>query len=72
MRDGETGILVPANDIKQLADAIAQLSTDYQRCLSMGEQGHAFFMKEFTMDVHIKNLQNIYEKAILEFSVHKT
>ncbi|MFH7030263.1 MAG: glycosyltransferase family 4 protein [Heteroscytonema crispum UTEX LB 1556] len=72
VRDGETGILVPANDIKQLADAIAQLSTDYQRCLSMGEQGHAFFMKEFTMDVHIKNLQNIYEKAILEFSVHKT
>jgi glycosyltransferase involved in cell wall biosynthesis len=31
LRDGETGILVPINDIKQLAAAITELSTSYEK-----------------------------------------
>jgi glycosyltransferase involved in cell wall biosynthesis len=69
LRDGETGILVPANDIKKLADAITELDTDYQKSRQIGEQGHAFLMKELTMDVHVKHLQEIYEKIIFEFAV---
>jgi glycosyltransferase involved in cell wall biosynthesis len=66
--DGETGILVPANNIKKLADVITELFTDYEKSRRIGEQGHAFFMKELTMDVHVKQLQEIYEKVIFEFS----
>lgn len=67
LQDGKTGILVTANDIKKLDDAITDLSTNYQKCVCLGEQGHALFMKEFTMDVHVKHLQKIYENTILEF-----
>jgi glycosyltransferase involved in cell wall biosynthesis len=71
VRDRQTGILVPANDIKQLAAAITELATDYQTSRRMGEQGHAWLLKEFTMDTHIKRLQNIYEKAIVDFHAHR-
>ncbi|MEH2313298.1 MAG: glycosyltransferase family 4 protein [Nostoc sp.] len=68
LRDGETGIIVPGNNIKKLADAIHELYTDYQKSRYMGEQGHALLMKEFTMHTHINNLRKIYAKTIAEFS----
>ncbi|MGF1934448.1 MAG: glycosyltransferase family 4 protein [Nostoc sp. ChiQUE02] len=67
LRDGETGILVPGNNIKKLADAINELYLDHQKSRYMGEQGHALLMKEFTMNAHVKNLQTIYAKTIAEF-----
>ena len=60
----KTGILVPVNNIKQLAAAITELSTNYQESHLLGQQGHALFLKEFTIDVHVNKLQKIYEKAI--------
>ncbi|WP_392532478.1 glycosyltransferase family 4 protein [Nostoc sp. C117] len=71
LRDGETGILVPGNDIQKMADAINDLSKDYQKSRHMGEQGHALLMKEFTMDTHVKNLQKIYAETIAEFDYHR-
>ncbi|MBW4596508.1 MAG: glycosyltransferase family 4 protein [Brasilonema angustatum HA4187-MV1] len=71
LQDGETGVLVPANNIKMLAQAITHLSSDYQKCRQMGEQGHALLMQEFTMDVHVKYLQKIYENTISEFVSQK-
>lgn len=64
LEDKETGILVAANNIKKLSDAITELSTDYQRCRRLGEQGNALFLKKFTMDAHVKQLQRIYENII--------
>ncbi|MEH2278844.1 MAG: glycosyltransferase family 4 protein [Nostoc sp.] len=67
LRDGETGILVPGNNIKKLADAIHKLYTDYQKSRHMGEQGHALLMKKFTIDAHVNNLRKVYAKTIAEF-----
>ncbi|MHC5857806.1 glycosyltransferase family 4 protein [Nostoc sp.] len=67
LQDGETGILVPANDIQKLADAINELYIDHQKSRYMGEQGHALLMKEFTMAAHVNNLRKIYAKTIAEF-----
>ena len=67
LRDGETGILVPGNDIKKLADAIHDLYGDHQKSRQMGEQGYALLMKEFTMATHVNNLRTIYAKTIAEF-----
>ncbi len=64
MQDGETGILVPGNNIRKLAEAITELSTNYHKCRRMGQQGHTLLTQKFTMDVHVKNLQKIYEKSI--------
>ncbi|QLE41566.1 glycosyltransferase [Nostoc sp. C052] len=67
LQDGETGILVPANDIQKLADAINELYIDHEKSRYMGEQGHALLMKEFTMAAHVNNLRTIYAKTIAEF-----
>lgn len=69
--DRETGILVPASNIQQLATAITELSTNYQKSHRLGEQGHALFLKEFTMDIHVNKLQKIYEKTIDDFHTKK-
>lgn len=67
VRDGETGILVPLYDIKKLAAAINELGNNFSQSKLMSEQGHAWFQEEFTIDVHIQRLKQIYEKTINEF-----
>jgi glycosyltransferase involved in cell wall biosynthesis len=67
IHDGETGILVPASDIKKLAAAINQLQSDYHQSRLIGQKGHDLLIKEFTMDTHVKNLQQIYEITIDSF-----
>jgi glycosyltransferase involved in cell wall biosynthesis len=67
LRDGETGILITANDIDRLAEAIAKLSEDYEATRFMGLQGRQMFLEEFTMDVHIQRLQKIYQLCIERF-----
>jgi glycosyltransferase involved in cell wall biosynthesis len=64
VQNKKTGILVPANDIKKLAAAINKLSEDYQESRCLGEQGHTWFLEEFTMNIHAQRLQNIYEQCI--------
>ncbi len=71
VQHGKTGILVPPNDTKKLADAINELSKNYQASRNIGEQGYAWFLKEFTIDVHIQRLQKIYENKIAEFQKNR-
>ncbi|MBD2336900.1 glycosyltransferase family 4 protein [Calothrix sp. FACHB-156] len=67
LRDGETGILVPANDTQKLANAITDLASNYEKSRSMGEQGHTLLMQEFTIAEHVKKLQKIYARTIQNF-----
>jgi glycosyltransferase involved in cell wall biosynthesis len=64
---GETGILVKANDIKQLAIAISELAQNYLKTRSMGEKGNALYIKDFTIELHIQRLQEIYAQCIAQF-----
>ncbi|WP_337907097.1 glycosyltransferase family 4 protein [Iningainema tapete] len=68
LQNGHTGILVPANDLEKLAQAITELETNYDKCRTMGEKGRDLYMHNFTLDVHVKNLLSLYEKTILDFS----
>ncbi|CAN1211868.1 Group 1 glycosyl transferase [Tumidithrix helvetica PCC 7403] len=69
VKDGETGILVPANDIQKLAAAITELSENYPKAKSMGEVGNTWFHQEFTLAVHTQRLMKIYDRAIVNFTV---
>jgi glycosyltransferase involved in cell wall biosynthesis len=64
---GETGILVRAHDVKQLAIAISELAQDYLKTRSMGEKGYALYVKDFTIKLHIQRLQEIYAQCIAQF-----
>jgi glycosyltransferase involved in cell wall biosynthesis len=65
--DGKTGMLIPANDIKNLAAAINELAEDYQKARSFGEEGYTLLLERFTMKNHVKDLQIIYEKTMANF-----
>ncbi|WP_016949043.1 glycosyltransferase family 4 protein [Anabaena sp. PCC 7108] len=67
VQDGQTGILIPANHIQKLADAINELATNYHKSRLMGEQGRHWFEQEFTLDIHIQRLEKIYTKTIADF-----
>lgn len=67
VKDRITGILVPSNDIKYLASAITALSEDFLRSRDMGQCGHEWLLKDFTIGLHIERLQKIYEKVIENF-----
>jgi glycosyltransferase involved in cell wall biosynthesis len=64
---GETGILVAANDIKNLAIAVSELAQDYLKTRRMGETGYALFLRDFTIDFHVNRLQEVYAQCIAEF-----
>jgi glycosyltransferase involved in cell wall biosynthesis len=68
---GETGILIKANDINQLAIAIKELAQDYLKTRSMGEKGHTLFLEDFTINLHIQRLQEIYARCIDNFYKRK-
>ena len=65
--DGKTGILIPANDIKNLAAAINELAENYPKARSFGQEGYTLLLERFTMENHVKDLQIIYEKTLANF-----
>lgn len=64
VRDGETGILIQLGAVKQLAAAITELAESYNKARSMGEQGYAYFLEKFTMETHVRQLNEVYNQAI--------
>jgi glycosyltransferase involved in cell wall biosynthesis len=57
---GVTGLLVPARDIHALARAIAELLTDSQRRMQMGEAGRALAEREYAIESVVAKHMGIY------------
>jgi len=69
IRSDQTGILITANHVNQLASAITELSSNFSKSREMGKQGYALFSENFTMNHHVDQLQKIYERIIESFSI---
>ena len=67
----KTGVLVESNNAKQLAKTIGSLANDYQTCLQIGTQGRIYHQQRFTLLMHARKLDEIYEKAIESFTKRK-
>ena len=68
IQDGKTGILVPTNDVEQLAAAITNLSTNFEQARAIGIAGNTLFHEEFTLAIHAQKLQEIYDLAITNWA----
>jgi glycosyltransferase involved in cell wall biosynthesis len=62
--DGETGILVPPGDADKLAEALSYLLQRPETASRMGESGYKRFMANYTSDVIIPKIIEIYESLI--------
>lgn len=64
----KTGLLVPPNQPKLLADAIESVVNNYTLAKQLAENGHRLFEAKFTIEHHINQLEQVYEKVIDNFS----
>lgn len=69
--DGETGFLVPQQDVAALADRLAQLLINDELRLRLGQAGRERYQTYFTEDVFTGNLLAIFDKCLsTEADVH--
>lgn len=66
VRDGLTGLLVPARDPEAIADAILSLERDPERARAMGQAGRAHVAPAFGLERMVVRIEALYEELIEE------
>ncbi|MDB5407509.1 MAG: glycosyl transferase group 1, partial [Rhodospirillales bacterium] len=66
VQDGVNGILVPQNDARKLAEAIARLVLDGELRRSMGEEGRRRVERFFAKELIVSQTLDLYETALAE------
>jgi glycosyltransferase involved in cell wall biosynthesis len=59
VKDGQTGYLVPIKDSSLIADKLERLIRDPLLAKQMGENGREEYLEKFTLDRHLKDLENV-------------
>jgi len=59
----KTGMLVPRNQPNALATAINSLASDFSRCLDLAENSYGYLQERFTIQHHLRSLDQVYEKV---------
>jgi glycosyltransferase involved in cell wall biosynthesis len=59
VKDGQTGYLVPIKDSSSIADKLERLIRDPLLAKQMGENGREEYLEKFTLDRHLKDLENV-------------
>ena len=60
VKEGENGLLVPPRDEKAMAEAIARLLGAPLEARRMGERGRQKVLSEFTLETHIRKIEDLY------------
>lgn len=64
VRDGENGLLVPIGDQTALANALARLIKDKELCERMGLSGRELVIKQFSVEIVVKQTRSAYLDAL--------
>jgi len=64
IKDGETGLLVPAGDPKALAKAIMKLLEDEELAKKMGLKGKKMVEKNYTWNKAAKMTERVYREVV--------
>jgi len=64
VRDGESGLLVPAEDPRALAGAIRSLLAEADLRQRLGEQGRQQVLRRFTADHMARAYERLYEELL--------
>jgi glycosyltransferase involved in cell wall biosynthesis len=60
--DGDTGLLVPPNDVEALASSLGELVDDAERRVAMGARCRSVAQHRFTADVMAANFESLYRE----------
>jgi glycosyltransferase involved in cell wall biosynthesis len=66
VRDGESGLVIPAEDVAALVDAMRRLVGDAELAWRFGERGRRDVEREHTAARHYERLLSVYAQAISE------
>lgn len=61
--DGRTGLLVPTGDEPALADALARLGSDPERCLALGDAARRTCRERFSIGAHLEAMEALLERV---------
>lgn len=64
--DGETGFVVPRDDVVSLADSLRALIVDPSLRARMGAAGRARYESDFSFGVHLRRVWAVYRRAMQE------
>jgi len=64
VRDGETGVLVPAGEAEPLADAIVRVAGDLELARAMGDAGRRRALSRFLQTACTERTELLYEDAL--------
>lgn len=68
VRNGNEGYIIPFGDAEEIASAYTKLIKDESLRKSMGEQSFQTISKGFSLDHTLDQYEDIYEKAIYQYS----
>jgi glycosyltransferase involved in cell wall biosynthesis len=64
--DGQTGFLIQAGDLKNLAEKIIRLANDSALREKLGRRGQDFVCENFAVEKMVDNIYNLYLKLAAE------
>ena len=64
VRNGDTGYIVPAQNVEALAGALGDLLSDRRKAAIMGEKGYQWIAKEGDWDIIAAKTAEIYHKVV--------
>lgn len=70
--DGETGLLVPAGDVQQLADAVARLWRNPDEAQRYGLAGRERVVQHFDIERMVRQYEDLYREVLAERGVRPT
>ncbi len=63
---GKTGYIVPLDPIDGIADKIVELVKNPTRSVRMGQQARKYAEAAFGVEMHVRKVQNVYEKLLIK------
>lgn len=64
--DHKTGLLIPANQLQALIDALNYLIENPAERMRMGEEGYRFINEKFTLEARISQMEKLYYDLLSE------
>jgi glycosyltransferase involved in cell wall biosynthesis len=64
--DHKTGLLIPANQIQALIEALSYLLENPAERVKMGEAGYKFIKEKFTLETRISQMEKLYYDLLAE------